>query len=68
MPAQSDGTAALHIPHCLQVAGQHPFSIFCAILVSLLLENISQLYHEMSFKSSLMASTAGDWAFAVKCV
>jgi len=68
MPAQSDGTAALHIPHCLQVAGQHPVSIFCAVLVSLLLEDISQLYHERSFNISLMASTAGDWAFWVRCV
>ena len=68
MPAKSDGAAALHIPHCLQVAGQHPVSIFCAVLVSLLLEDICQLYHEMSFRMSLMASTAGDWAFAVKCV
>ena len=65
MPAQSDGTAAFHIPHCLPVAGQHPVSKELAVLVSLLLENISQLYHEMSFKSSLMASTAGDWTFWV---
>jgi len=68
MPAQSDGAAALNTPHGLPVTGQHSFSIFCAVLVSLLLEDISQLYHERSFNISLMASTAGDWAFCVRCV
>ncbi len=66
MPAQSDGTAALHIPHCLQVAGQHPVSIELAVLISLLLKDISQFYHVRSFKIALMASTAGDWAFWVR--
>ena len=59
MPAKSDGAAAFHVPHGLPVAGQHFVSIELAVLVSLLLKDISQLYHEMSFKSSLMASTAG---------
>ena len=68
MPAQSDGAAALHIPHGLPVTGQDLVSKELAVLVSLLLEDICQLYHEMSFRMSLMASTAGDWAFAVKCV
>ncbi len=68
MPTQGFCTAAFHIPHGLPVTGQHPVSIFCAVLVSLLLEDICQLYHERSFNISLMASTAGDWAFAVKCV
>jgi hypothetical protein len=45
MPAQSDGTAAFHVPHHLPVAGQHSLSIFCAVLISLLLKNISQFYH-----------------------
>jgi hypothetical protein len=50
------------------VTGQDLVSKELAVLVSLLLEDICQLYHEMSFRMSLMASTAGDWAFAVKCV
>ena len=59
MPAQSDGAAAFHIPHGLPVTGQDLVSKELAVLVSLLLEDICQLYHEISFKSSLMASTAG---------
>jgi len=68
MPSKSDGAAAHHVPHRLQVAGKHPVSIELAVLISLLLEDICQLYHEMSFTSSLMASTAGDWAFSVRWV
>ena len=59
MPAQGFCAAAFHIPHGLPVAGQHPVFMFSAVLVSLLLEDICQLCHTRSFKSSLMASTAG---------
>jgi len=68
MPAQSDGTAAFHVPHHLPVTGQDLVSKELAVLVSLLLEDISQLYHVRSFRITLMASTAGDWAFWVRCV
>ncbi len=65
MPSKSDGAAANHIPHHLQVAGQHSFIILGSILISLQLEDISQFYHVRSFRIALMASTAGDWAFWV---
>ncbi len=66
MPSKGFRAAALHIPHCLPVAGQHLVSKELAVLVSLLLKDISQFYHVRSFKIALMASTAGDWAFWVR--
>jgi len=68
MPAQGFCAAAFHIPHGLTVAGQHSPSKETAVLISLLLEDISQLCHTRSFKISLIASTAGDWAFWVRWV
>ncbi len=66
MPTQGFCAAVFHVPHHLQVAGQHLVSIELAVLVSLLLEDISQFYQVRSFKIALMASTAGDWAFSVR--
>jgi len=68
MPAQGFCAAALHIPHGLPVVGQHSPSKETAVLISLLLEDISQLCHTRSFKIALIASTAGDWAFWVRWV
>ena len=41
MPAQSDGTAAFHVPHHLPVTGQDLVSKELAVWISLLLEDIS---------------------------